>query len=56
MRQEFLVVICALLGVTLFNTWLKLSIFKAQLACFSIVGVGFAIDAPIAVQHTILLL
>lgn len=29
------------------NTWLKLHISTAQLARFSIVGVGLAIDAPI---------
>ncbi len=40
--------------VTAVNTWLKLPISTAQLACFSIVGVGLAIDAPIAWEHTML--
>ncbi|GAB5047200.1 inorganic phosphate transporter [Thermodesulfovibrio sp. TK110] len=40
--------------VTAVNTWLKLPISTAQLACFSIVGVGIATDAPIAWEHTML--
>ncbi len=40
--------------VTAVNTWLKLPISTAQLACFSIVGVGLAIDAPISWKHTML--
>lgn len=40
--------------VTAVNTWLKLPISTAQLACFSIVGVGLAIDAPVAWRETML--
>ena len=40
--------------VTAVNTWLKLPISTAQLACFSIVGVGLATGAPIAWEHTML--
>ncbi|ACI22031.1 MULTISPECIES: inorganic phosphate transporter [Thermodesulfovibrio] len=40
--------------VTAVNTWLKLPISTAQLACFSIVGVGLAIDAPVAWEKTML--
>lgn len=40
--------------VTAINTWLKLPISTAQLACFSIVGVGLAIDAPISWEKTML--
>lgn len=40
--------------VTAVNTWLKLPISTAQLAVFSVVGVGLAINAPIAWEKTIL--
>ncbi|MCX8027744.1 MAG: anion permease [Thermodesulfovibrionales bacterium] len=40
--------------VTAVNTWLKLPISTAQLACFSIVGVGLAVDAPISWEKTML--
>lgn len=40
--------------VTAVNTWLKLPISTAQLAVFSIVGVGLAINAPIAWEKTML--
>lgn len=40
--------------VTAVNTWLKLPISTAQLACFSIVGVGLAIDAPVSWENTML--
>ncbi|MFQ3574461.1 MAG: inorganic phosphate transporter [Thermodesulfovibrionales bacterium] len=40
--------------VTAVNTWLKLPISTAQLAIFSIVGVAFAIDAPISWEKTML--
>ncbi len=40
--------------VTAVNTWLKLPISTAQLAVFSIVGVGLATASPIAWERTIL--
>jgi len=40
--------------VTAVNTWLKLPISTAQLAVFSIVGVGLAVNAPIAWGNTML--
>lgn len=40
--------------VTAVNTWLKLPISTAQLAVFSIVGVGLAVNAPIAWEKTML--
>lgn len=40
--------------VTAVNTWLKLPISTAQLACFSIVGVGLATGAPVLWENTML--
>lgn len=40
--------------VTAVNTWLKLPISTAQLAVFSIVGVGLAVGAPISWEKTLL--